>query len=356
MPPLTTSISPQKFHQLVFAWFDLNGRKNLPWQQNKSPYRVWISEIMLQQTQVATVIPYFLRFLEKFPDIQALAAAPQDEVLHLWTGLGYYNRARNLHQTAKIIQQQNYFPDELNELENLPGIGRSTAGAILAIAFEKTATILDGNVKRVLTRLMGITEWPGEKKTLDRLWQIAEHLTPKKRIADYTQAMMDLGATVCVRGKPHCSACPLKAACIAHNNGIERTLPRPKPKKIIPTRAVTFLIFKYQDKVLLLKRPPAGVWQGLWSVPEIPGLQSLTQIKKHCKTMTAHSIQTIELGECFRHTFSHFHLDILPVVIHLKKLTPQLNEDAQNIWYNLSHPSAIGLPAPIKKLLSTLTQ
>jgi len=201
-----------KIHRAVLKWFDQFGRKNLPWQQNKTPYRVWVSEIMLQQTQVTTVIPYYERFMSIFPTLKSLAEAKEDAVLHLWTGLGYYSRARNLHRTAKLIQENFHgiFPDTLDALQELPGIGRSTAAAILSIAFQKPATILDGNVKRVLSRLFAITEWPGEKETLEKLWKIAEKLTPNERVDDYTQAMMDIGATICIRGKPHCENCPLQ--------------------------------------------------------------------------------------------------------------------------------------------------
>src|SRR3990167_8286209 len=204
------NLTPKKFQQLLCQWFDTHGRKNLPWQKNKTPYRVWLSEIMLQQTQVSTAIPYFQRFLTRFPTIKSLANASEDEVLHLWTGLGYYSRARNLYHAAKLVVEKHHgkFPDQLEELEKLPGIGRSTAGAILSIAFEKKATILDGNVKRVLTRLYGITEWVGEKKIIEALWKLAEKYTPAFRCADYTQAIMDLGATLCIRGKPACEKCP----------------------------------------------------------------------------------------------------------------------------------------------------
>ena len=243
-------LSPKKFQTQILSWFDQHGRKTLPWQLNKTPYRVWVSEIMLQQTQVSTVIPYFQRFMERFPDVASLAAATEDEVLHLWTGLGYYSRARNLHRTAKIVMEmhQGVFPDELEALEKLAGIGRSTAGAIRPLAFEKKAAILDGNVKRVLTRLHGITEWPGENKVAAQLWSLAEKYSPEQRIADYTQAMMDIGATLCVRGTPRCGDCPFQKFCVAYQQGIAKDLPKKKPSAKIPVRQATLLVFLKNDQ------------------------------------------------------------------------------------------------------------
>jgi A/G-specific adenine glycosylase len=347
-----TEINSDNFQKSVLTWFDNHGRKDLPWQHNKTPYRVWVSEIMLQQTQVTTVIPYYLRFMEHFPDISSLAKASEDEVLHLWTGLGYYSRARNLHRTAKIIASNGQFPDELSELEKLPGIGLSTAGAILAIAFEKKATILDGNVKRVLTRSHGISEWPGAKKISDQLWEIAEKLTPNERVADYTQAIMDLGATICVRGKPHCETCPLEKMCVAHSQGIEAKLPQSKPRKSLPIRQATLLILQNNNQIFLEKRPPAGIWGGLWSLPEISGHVALHEIKKICAERFKFEMIELKLKECFRHTFSHFHLDIIPAVVVIKRTKLKVMEDGQQIWYNLRDPAVVGLPAPVKKLLS----
>lgn len=345
----TFPTTPKNFQQKVLTWFDSNGRKTLPWQQNKSPYRVWISEIMLQQTQVTTVIPYYLRFMDSFPTNNALAEATEDEVMHIWTGLGYYSRARNLHRTAKIIKQIGSFPNELNQLMDLPGIGRSTAGAILAIAFEKQAAILDGNVKRLLTRLAGIRKWPGEKTTLAYLWDLSEQLTPKKRVADFTQAMMDLGATVCTRGKPNCNQCPFEKICSARQQGIEQLLPLTKPKKSLPIRTATLLIIQYDHYVLLEKRPQGGVWQSLWSLLELPETLSLSDISQHCERLFSSSPKKMTVQNTFRHTFSHFHLDITPIHVSLpNKVTWKSGE---HIWYDLSKPPRIGLPGPIKKLL-----
>ncbi len=351
-----STVAPLEFQQLLLNWFDHFGRRGLPWQQNKTPYRVWISEIMLQQTQVSTVITYFNRFIEHFPTVEKLAAANEDTVLHLWTGLGYYNRARNLHKAAKIITQHSHgkFPDQLNELEKLPGIGRSTAGAILSIAFNQSAAILDGNVKRVLTRLHGITEWPGSKKIEEQLWLLATQYTPVQRTADYTQAIMDLGATLCMRGKPRCTECPFQYFCSAHAQGIEKTLPMTKPRKTLPVRQLTLLILRKEPHLILLeKRAPIGVWASLWSLPEIDGTPSASTIRKLCKQRFQFNVEQLLFGKSFRHTFSHFHLDIVPALLSVKTGS-KIMEDAQQIWYNLQRAQAIGLPAPVKLLLNNL--
>ncbi len=354
---LTQNIAAYNFQKTILAWFDRHGRKTLPWQFDKTPYRVWVSEIMLQQTQVSTVIPYFERFMQRFPDIHALANAKEDEVLHLWTGLGYYSRARNLQRTAQQVTQNfnGVLPDNLEQLQLLPGIGRSTAGAILAIAFKKRATILDGNVKRVLTRLFGITDWPGEKKVADRLWEIAEMLSPTERIDDYTQAMMDIGATVCVRGKPVCEKCPLTGICRAKQLGIEKTLPHPKPKKSLPIRQATLLILRHAEHVVLEKRAPTGIWGGLWSLPELPDFAEENVINAYCRQRLQLPVTEINWGKPFRHTFSHFHLDILPAFITLPHKPAKIMDSEQQIWYNLNQSQTVGLPAPIKKLLRNLT-
>ena len=351
------NLTPKKFQQLLCQWFDTHGRKSLPWQINKTPYRVWLSEIMLQQTQVSTAIPYFQRFLTRFPTIKSLANASEDEVLHLWTGLGYYSRARNLYHAAKLVVEKHHgkFPDQLEELEKLPGIGRSTAGAILSIAFEKKATILDGNVKRVLTRLHGITEWAGEKKITEALWMLAEKYTPATRNADYTQAIMDLGATLCIRGKPACEKCPFEKYCVAHTLGLEKKIPQSKPKKALPVRAATLLMLRKKPHfVLLEKRPPTGIWGNLWSLPQIAGTVTSKEIKQFCKTHFHFQIEDIQFSPSFRHTFSHFHLDITPAIISISKAPAKIMEEAQQIWYNLSQSQVVGLPAPVKLLLESL--
>lgn len=350
------TLNPNEFQNKLLNWFKKHGRKDLPWQSNKTPYRVWVSEIMLQQTQVSTVIAYFQRFIERFPDVTTLANAKEDDVLHLWTGLGYYQRARYLHKTAKIICQhyQGHFPNTLAALIELPGIGKSTAGAILSIAFAKSAAILDGNVKRVLTRLHGITEWPGEKNTTEQLWKIAEKYTPKTKTADYAQAIMDLGATLCIRGKPACLKCPFEKHCIAHTKGIAAQLPKSKSRKTLPTRSATFiLLFQKPHSILLEKRSKSGVWKGLWSLPEMDGLLDLKTIRKMCLSHFPISIKKITLGTAFRHTFSHYHLEILPALIIVNKPS-QLTDNVDRMWYQLHEDQTIGMPAPVKSLLSQL--
>lgn len=344
------------FSEQVLAWFDQHGRKDLPWQQAISPYRVWLSEIMLQQTQVATVIPYFERFIERYPDVTSLACAHQDEVLHLWTGLGYYSRARNLHKTAqRIVDDYNgEFPSDVDNLSSLPGIGRSTAGAITAIAFQKSAAILDGNVKRVLARHFAIDGWPGNGNVMKQLWTIAEQLKPEHRIADYTQAMMDLGATLCTRSKPQCQRCPLQQSCQAYKDGAQTNFPGKKPKKILPVKTTQLLMIEnLNGEWLLEKRPSQGIWGGLWSFPQL-------DIDEAAEPFLATFIEaehySSQAWPSYRHTFSHYHLDITPVHITLIKAhTPQCAQQ-QQLWYNSTHDNRIGLAAPVKKLLEALTK
>lgn len=341
------------FQTLILNWFDSHGRTHLPWQQDKTPYRVWISEIMLQQTQVNTVIPYFNRFLQRFPDLISLAKASEDEVLHLWAGLGYYSRARNLLRTAQILVDQldSRFPQTLAALQQLPGIGQSTAGAILAIAFNQVATILDGNVKRVLTRFYAITEAINDKTTEKKLWERAKQLTPNERVADYTQAMMDLGATVCLRTQPVCQQCPVIKQCAAYQQDLVNELPTKRAKSRIPIRTATFLVLKKNDAILLQKRPPIGIWGGLWSLPELASKPSHKAIQLFCrKHFQLSEVEYVSL-KSFRHTFSHYHLDIFPVLIEIKKIPAKIMEAAQQIWYNPNHPQSIGLPKPIQVIL-----
>ena len=267
------------FSERLLAWFDEHGRKTLPWQQDRTPYRVWVSEIMLQQTQVATVIPYYERFMARFPKVADLAQAPIDDVLSLWTGLGYYARARNLHKTACIVAEEydGKFPDSVEGLESLPGIGRSTAGAILTLGHGRWAPILDGNVKRVLARYHAIEGWPGRSDVLAALWRASEAVTPRHRTADYTQGIMDLGATLCTKSKPECLFCPMTEDCQARISGTQATYPGKKPKKKIPTRDTHFIIcVDSQGQVLLERRPPSGIWGGLWSFPEASNLDDFS--------------------------------------------------------------------------------
>lgn len=331
----------------VLEWYHQHGRHDLPWQHETTPYRVWVSEIMLQQTQVSTVIGYYQRFMARFPDVRSLAIAPQDEVLHLWTGLGYYARARNLHKTAQVVCERygGEFPTDIDTLMSLPGIGRSTAGAILALAMNRRGVILDGNVKRVLCRYHAIQSWSGDTRTLAQLWQIAEDTTPQQQVAAYTQAMMDLGATVCTRSKPDCPNCPLRDACQAVALGISAQLPVSKPRKKLPQKQ-TYMILLYQDDatVMLQQRQSTGLWGGLWSLPECSDDDALAA------WLQRHNTAQEERWPALRHTFSHFHLDITPVLVRAGG-PGQCLDSAGSLWYPLDHSLKLGLAAPVKKLL-----
>lgn len=309
---------------------------------------------MLQQTQVATVIPYYERFMQRFPDVESLANAAIDEVLHLWTGLGYYTRARNLHKTAKIVvhDYDGEFPQSVDELSELPGIGRSTAGAIRALGHGIAATILDGNVKRVLSRCYAVEGWPGTTSTLKQLWELAEELTPKRDIVAYTQGIMDLGATVCTRSKPQCGQCPMQRVCRAHELGREQDFPGKKPRKAIPVKQTHLIIACYQQQVLLEQRPPRGIWGGLWSFPEFDGdLQSLAQ---WCQKYFNEIYAAHDVWPEFRHTFSHYHLDITPIRLELKTKPEDFMDSQQRVWYKIDQEIAVGLAAPVKRLLMQL--
>lgn len=338
------------FANRILTWFDSHGRKDLPWQQGKTPYSVWVSEIMLQQTQVKTVIPYYQKFMLRFPDILSLASAPQDEVLHHWTGLGYYARARNLQKAAQVIRDEydGAFPQDINDVVALPGIGRSTAGAVLSLACGQHHSILDGNVKRVLARYFAVDGWPGKKDVEQALWQYADSLTPSSRTGDYTQAMMDMGATICTRSKPKCDSCPLQQGCLAFAQGRQSELPGRKPKKDTPVRTTVMLIPMWQSQILIYQRPPAGLWGGLWGFYEADTLETLDEAAQQLGL----SDYTRVTLEPFRHTFSHFHLDIQPVILQLKQPTSLQVNEKQQIWYDLLNQPNIGLAAPTKKLLT----
>ncbi|GGZ51448.1 A/G-specific adenine glycosylase [Paraglaciecola chathamensis] len=338
------------FANRILSWFDSHGRKDLPWQQGKTPYSVWVSEIMLQQTQVKTVIPYYQKFMQRFPDILTLANAPQDEVLHHWTGLGYYARARNLQKAAQVIRDQydGKFPQDINDVIALPGIGRSTAGAVLSLACAQHHSILDGNVKRVLARYFAVDGWPGKKDVEQTLWQYADSLTPNSRTGDYTQAMMDMGATICTRSKPKCDSCPLQQNCLAFAQGRQSELPGKKPKKDIPVRTTVMLIPMWQSQVLIYQRPPSGLWGGLWGFYEADSLDTLDAIAQQL-ALGQYTRLTLEP---FRHTFSHFHLDIQPVILQLEQPSSSLVNEKQQIWYDLLKQPNVGLAAPTKKLLA----
>jgi len=333
----------------LLTWFDDHGRKDLPWQQDTSPYRVWLSEIMLQQTQVSTVVPYFRRFTERYANVRQLAGAPLDAVLHLWTGLGYYARARNLHKTARIVTDEHggRFPASVEALSALPGIGRSTAGAIVAIAHGQRAVILDGNVKRVLSRYHAVEGWPGRAPITARLWQHADQHTPASRIADYTQAIMDLGATLCTRSKPRCEECPLQTACQASQQGNPLDYPGKKPGKSLPVRSSMFLVMSNPaGEVLLTQRPATGLWGGLWTFPQC---DPEADIARACAQAGCHALEWY-MDPPRRHSFSHYHLDYTPVRIRVEPHS-RVGETS-GIWYNPRKPATLGLPAPVAALLA----
>jgi A/G-specific adenine glycosylase len=347
-------MSDDSFATRLLAWFDQHGRKDLPWQHDPTPYRVWVSEVMLQQTQVATVIPYFERFMARFPDVDALAGAALDEVLHLWTGLGYYARARNLQRAAILIRDRHggAFPSDIETLQRLPGIGRSTAAAILALARGERHPILDGNVKRVLARYHAVTGWPGEREVENRLWALAQCHTPSAHVAQYTQAIMDTGATVCRRARPACGRCPLADDCQAHQQGQETLYPTPRPRKTLPVRRSTLLIL--QDPagaVLLERRPPSGLWGGLWSFPECPAEEDP---RTWCRTRLGCEVIDLEAWPGLRHSFSHFHLDITPLHVRVGMAMPTIMEADRYIWYRIMNPQSLGLAAPVQRLLGAL--
>ncbi|MFO8140570.1 MAG: A/G-specific adenine glycosylase, partial [Marinobacter sp.] len=303
------------FAEQLLQWYDQHGRHNLPWHHNRNAYRVWISEIMLQQTQVNTVIPYFEAFMVSFPDVRTLASAPVDDVLSHWSGLGYYARARNLHKAAKQVVEAYHgeFPQDQEALEALTGIGRSTAAAILAQAFGQRAAILDGNVKRVLARYHAVPGWPGQTSVLTQLWQHAEAHTPDTRVRDYTQGIMDLGAIACTRSNPKCDSCPLSAGCQAYAHSETRLYPGSKPKKTKPEKTTWMLILEDADgRILLERRPPSGIWGGLWSLPELDPAYGAEELQDACERHLGLACSDPELISGFRHTFGHYHLHIQP--------------------------------------------
>ncbi len=344
-----TSIAPA-----LIEWHARQGRHDLPWQQQRTPYRVWVSEIMLQQTQVATVIPYYNRFMARFPDVRALADAPVDDVLHLWAGLGYYARARNLHRAAVRIRDEfgGRFPERFEDIAALPGVGRSTAGAILALSRGKRFPILDGNVKRVLSRYFGVTGEPSTQ-TLAKLWELSERCTPHEKVDVYTQAVMDLGATVCTRRKPLCAYCPLAEGCFARRTGRQHEIPAPRKARARRLRQVFMLVAQREDgSVFLEKRPENGVWGGLWCLPEFETAEAahaFAQQKLRRVRFDPQPLATVE------HAFTHFDLSITPLLAHCAGPAGVMDE-ALTLWYNARQPARIGLPAPIKTLLERLAE
>ncbi|MDE2256869.1 MAG: A/G-specific adenine glycosylase [Xanthomonadaceae bacterium] len=341
---------PDSFPKRLLRWYDVHGRHDLPWQHPRTAYRVWIAEVMLQQTQVITVIPYFLRFVEKYPKLRALAATPLDDVLALWSGLGYYNRARNLHRAAQICveRQRGALPRDFDALAALPGIGRSTAGAILAQAHGLRFAILDGNVKRVLARFHGVRGWPGDASVQKKLWEFAEAHTPHERIADYTQAIMDLGATVCARAKPRCTTCPLKRSCVAHREGSVAQLPERKPSRALPTRKTIMLLLRDRaGRILLERRPPTGVWAQLWSLPEADSAESV----RH----RLGANQALHPLPPFVHAFSHYRLDITPLT-GVVASARGVADSPQRRWLLPDDVLGLGVPAPVRRLIASIEE
>ena len=346
------------FADQLLGWYALHGRKHLPWQHPRSPYRVWLSEVMLQQTQVQTALPYFERFLIRFPDLASLSQAPIDEVLHLWSGLGYYIRARNLHKAAQVLLKDHdgQFPKDIKALELLPGVGRSTAGAIAAMAFGEKAAILDGNVKRVLCRFHSVAGYPGDGAVSRRLWTLAEEHTPNEQIADYTQAIMDLGATVCTRRKPVCTECPLFERCDARILGAVDRFPQPKPRRPLPEQERVFVLLVAGDGACLLeRRPPSGIWGGLWSPPERPKHTTHRAFEEEFGTeLIEHASIIIQP---FVHTFTHFRLLVRPQVFEVAgNSTRQIAEHADRLWYSAGDNQPIGLSAVASRLLRELKE
>ena len=340
------------FADRLLTWFDDHGRKDLPWQQDINPYRVWVSEIMLQQTQVRTVIPYFERFMARFPDVVSLADAPVDDVLSHWSGLGYYARARNLHRAAQIVRDEHgrRFPRDFDSVAALPGIGRSTAGAILAISHNERHAILDGNVKRVLARHEAIAGWPGKSAVLATLWETAERNTPSERVADYTQAIMDLGATVCSRSRPACERCPVASDCEARLRDEIALYPGKKPKKDKPLRQTTMVLAVHADSIYLERRPPSGIWGGLWSLPEIED----GDVAAWCRQRFDSGAEPEPAWNTLRHSFSHYDLDIRPVVVRVHAMSRTVADRDDATWSRLDGDPPGGVAAPVKKLIDLL--
>ena len=340
------------FAEKLIDWHTQHGRHDLPWQGTRDPYPIWVSEIMLQQTQVATVIPYFRRFMARFPDIAALAHASEDEVLAHWAGLGYYARGRNLQRAARLIIEQHagIFPQDMDDICALPGIGRSTAAAIAAFAYGTRGAILDGNVKRVLARVFAIEGWPGNKHVETQLWQLASSLLPEHSIEVYTQAMMDLGATVCTRTCPRCGVCPINASCIAFKKGLTDQLPAPRPRKTLPEKQAQFLVIRHGTDVLLEKRPSPGIWGGLWSLPQIdmdaePG--------GGCQRLTGMHPARIHPLPVFTHVFTHFRLHIQPQEVVLDR-RPLFAEAPGRLWLPLEEAIHAAIPKPVSRILRSL--
>jgi A/G-specific adenine glycosylase len=345
-----TRAGESAFAERIVTWQRVHGRHDLPWQNTRDAYRIWVSEIMLQQTQVAAVIGYYQRFLARFPDVATLAAAEEDQVLQLWSGLGYYARARHLHRAARIIVEvhEGIFPSDVSTVGALPGIGRSTAAAICAFAFGARAAILDGNVKRVLARHFGVEGFPGERSVEQQLWALSEALVPEHDVERYTQGLMDLGARLCSRARPACPACPVALTCVASREGRTDRLPAPRPKKAIPQRATTMLILWRGGEVLLERRPAPGIWGGLWCFPEVDG----ERIEQECLTRFAVRIEHSTRLGVIEHGFTHFRLRITPVIVHA--VQAPLLEQPSRLWLTPADALGAAIPVPVRRILRAL--
>ncbi len=339
----------KSFAARLVAWQKKHGRHGLPWQGTRDAYAIWLSEIMLQQTQVAAVIPYYQRFLKKFPTVKKLAAAPLDDVLTLWAGLGYYSRARNLHRAAGLVATTHggVFPSAFDDVMALPGVGRSTAAAICVFAFSARHAILDGNVKRVLARHRGVRGFPGEAKVFDTLWQHAEAALPRKDIESYTQGLMDLGADICARREPRCAECPVNGDCVAHARGLTAEIPQARPARVLPHRKTTMLVLQHAGEVLLVKRPPTGIWGGLWSLPEIGDADDVNSI---CLRRFGAHVSGVTQLPVVEHGFTHFKLSITPQRVRVAKLAPHAGEPG-TMWLALIDARGAAVPAPVRNIL-----
>lgn len=352
MSAVPVPLADPSFAKRLVAWQSQHGRHDLPWQRNRDPYAIWLSEIMLQQTQVSAVTPYYLRFLDRFPSLAALAASTEDDVLRLWSGLGYYSRARNLHQAAQSIAtlHRGTFPRSREAIETLPGIGRSTAAAISVFAFGAREAILDGNVKRVLARHFAVDGFPGERAVEKILWTLAESLLPATKIEAYTQGLMDLGATVCVRSKPQCGVCPLAGTCGARAQDRIAELPVPKPRKPIPLRHTVMLILRDGDDTLLEKRAPIGIWGGLWSFPEVGNIEDVQRL---CEARFGCAVLSKSALPVLRHGFTHFSLDIAPFLLRVRR-SNTFAQERGSVWISLDEARRAALPVPVRKILANL--
>lgn len=342
------------FASRLLNWYDRHGRQDLPWHRDRSPYRVWVSEIMLQQTQVTTVIPYFQQFMARFPDVHELARSDRSEVLSYWSGLGYYARARNLHNAAlEIVEHHDgVFPSDPETLQALPGIGRSTAAAIAAQAFDVPAAILDGNAKRVLARYHAVDGWPGRAPVLNQLWQHAEQHTPRERVCDYTQAIMDLGSMLCTRRRPGCADCPVNEDCAAHARNDPEAYPASKPRKEKPQRSTWMLLVEdHAGRLLFEQRPPTGIWGGLLSLPEADAAMQPEELPDYCHQQLGITADSPRALEAFRHTFSHYHLHIQPLHLSAGR-TQGISDGDRYRWLSREEALGAGIPAPIRRLVS----